>query len=166
MLEVDRTHHGVNCRLDTRASYFISATHHSNKFDVLPNTKETQCKKAANKVAVDVEMWKILLIFRVFEAIFCALCLAAHIVGFLDQKEPLPHELLFCGTFLGFLMLSVLGVVSLIIDGYHKLVIEAGIALSGFACFMADSFVSMHHGEKDFHLMYKTVSLESSRKAR
>jgi hypothetical protein len=86
------------------------------------------------------------------------MCMTVHIIGFKHYIEPLPHQLIFCGTYFGFLLISVLGAVSILITARINLLMEACIALIGFFSFAICALVSMCYAENDVHLKYITVS--------
>jgi hypothetical protein len=103
-------------------------------------------------------MITLFIIFKIFEGIFSSMCMTVHIIGFKHYIEPLPHQLIFCGTYFGFLLISILGAVSIVITARINLLMEACIALIGFFSFAICALVSMCYAENDVHLKYITVS--------
>lgn len=109
----------------------------------------------------------------------CALCMIIHIIGFLDTKEPLPHEMFFCGCFFGFFCISITGLIGnnkkkyithfLALLKHTKndylgmcvgieipILLETIMMTCGAVFFILAAFLAMVHVEQDYHLMYLT----------
>jgi uncharacterized membrane protein (DUF485 family) len=65
--------------------------------------------------------------------------------------EPFTHEILFCGTYLGFILVSAFGALNLL-DANLNYRIEAASGMAGFILFIVASIWSMVNVEKDQHL--------------
>ncbi|XP_064544586.1 uncharacterized protein LOC135432724 [Drosophila montana] len=99
-------------------------------------------------------MNQVWLLFRVLELIFGSICMAIHIAGSLHTAEPVPHCLLFCGTFFGFMLLAFIRWVRLM-SGQRTLLHPAMfISLSGMLLHFICALQSMSYAEHDFHLKY------------
>ncbi|XP_050093868.1 uncharacterized protein LOC126576604 [Anopheles aquasalis] len=92
---------------------------------------------------------------RLVEAICCLICAFVHIEGFLHYQEPFPHEMLFCGLYAGYFLISFYSFL------FHfwkccalNYLVESVISGSGFLLFIVSAFVSMYHAETDIHLQY------------
>ncbi|XP_053675108.1 uncharacterized protein LOC128725392 [Anopheles nili] len=91
------------------------------------------------------------------ETISCLICAALHIQGFLHHPEPFPHEMLFCGLFASYFLISFYSFLFLL-KGCSQVnyTVEAVVAGGAFLLFVVSAFVSMYHAEKDIHLQYLT----------
>ncbi|XP_055693224.1 uncharacterized protein LOC129795766, partial [Lutzomyia longipalpis] len=91
-------------------------------------------------------------------------CLVIHILGFLYKHEPLPHQFIFCGTFFGAFLVSLIGAMSILIR--YELSIVSEIFLCGFffVLFLITAIVSMFNAEQDVHLLFLTDSEEADHK--
>ncbi|XP_030570479.1 uncharacterized protein LOC115769695 [Drosophila novamexicana] len=99
-------------------------------------------------------MNQVWLLFRALEMIFESICMAIHIAASLHFAEPMPHCLLFCGTFVGYLLLAFIRWVRLI-SGQRTLLHPAMfISLSGMLLHFICALLSMNYAENDFHLKY------------
>ncbi|CAO1302160.1 unnamed protein product [Diamesa tonsa] len=102
---------------------------------------------------------KVFLTLRAAEGIFSVVCCLIHVVGFLDLVEPLGHELLFCGSYFGFIFVSCFAIVGLT-RGNIMYLVETISSCCGFALFLVTSLLSMANAEQDIHLMYLTDAEE------
>lgn len=84
-----------------------------------------------------------------------------HIIGFSHAEEPLPHELVFCGTFFAFLVISILGAIGIVLNYPTTLIMEAIITGLGFVMYLIVSFLAMFNAEQDHHLQYLTDKEEA-----
>ncbi|CAO1359721.1 unnamed protein product [Diamesa serratosioi] len=82
-----------------------------------------------------------------------------HVVGFLDHVEPLGHELFFCGSYFGYILISCFAIVGLSRGNlmYLQETVSSGC---GFVLFLLTSLLSMVNAENDIHLMYLTDAEE------
>ncbi|KFB48109.1 AGAP004947-PA-like protein [Anopheles sinensis] len=87
--------------------------------------------------------------------ICCLICAATHIRGFLHHQEPFPHEMLFCGLYASYFLISCYAFLFLY-RGCCALcyTVEAVLSGVGFLLFVVSAFVSMYHAEQDIHLQY------------
>lgn len=102
---------------------------------------------------------KVFLTLRAAEGIVSLVCCLIHVVGFLDHVEPLGHELLFCGSYFGFIFVSCLAIVGLT-RGTIMYLEETVSSCCGFVLFLVTSLLSMVNAEQDIHLMYLTDAEE------
>ncbi|XP_055390468.1 uncharacterized protein LOC129619305 [Condylostylus longicornis] len=86
--------------------------------------------------------------------IFGIICLVYHINGTLYSVEPQPHTVFFCGTFVGFLIISLLSQIRMLLGATSPPIMESIIAVIGSIAYYFSAFASMYYAEKDFHLMY------------
>lgn len=104
---------------------------------------------------------KVFITLRAAEGIVSFVCCLIHIVGFLDHVEPLGHELLFCGSYFGYIFVSCFAIVGLTRE--HIMYLEESISsCCGFALFLVTSLLSMANAEQDIHLMYLTDAEENN----
>uniref|UniRef100_A0A182PTT8 DUF7775 domain-containing protein n=1 Tax=Anopheles epiroticus TaxID=199890 RepID=A0A182PTT8_9DIPT len=77
--------------------------------------------------------------------------------GFLHYPEPFPHEMLFCGLYASYFLISFYSFLFLY-KGCCGLnyTVEAIVSGAAFLLFVVSAFVSMFHAEKDIHLQYLT----------
>uniref|UniRef100_A0A8W7P241 DUF7775 domain-containing protein n=1 Tax=Anopheles coluzzii TaxID=1518534 RepID=A0A8W7P241_ANOCL len=77
--------------------------------------------------------------------------------GFLHYPEPFPHEMLFCGLYASYFLISFYSFLFLY-KGCCGLnyTVEAIVSGAAFLLFVVSAFVSMYHAEKDIHLQYLT----------
>lgn len=89
--------------------------------------------------------------------ICCLICAGLHIQGFLHYPEPFPHEMLFCGLYASYFLISFYSFLFLY-KGCCGLnyTVEAIVSGAAFLLFVVSAFVSMYHAEKDIHLQYLT----------
>ncbi|XP_075150008.1 uncharacterized protein LOC142224087 [Haematobia irritans] len=81
------------------------------------------------------------------------LCLSFHIMG-LDEVEPLPHVIFYCGTFLAFILISMFGAIGILLGRPANALMEAIINGTAALMYIISSALAMYHAELDFHLMY------------
>lgn len=84
-----------------------------------------------------------------------------HIIGFNHVEEPLPHELVFCGTFFAFLLISILGAIGIFLNLPMIMVMESIINGFGFVMYLIVSYLAMYNAEQDHHLQYLTDKEEA-----
>lgn len=92
-------------------------------------------------------------LFKAFEAVLSALCLAIHIKS-INQTQPIPHVVIFCGTFFGFMLLSGFGCLVVFFNRGTNAINECYVSLTGACMNFIASILGMHFAEKDYHLMY------------
>ncbi|XP_050072685.1 uncharacterized protein LOC126560777 [Anopheles maculipalpis] len=89
--------------------------------------------------------------------ICCLICAGLHIQGFLHYPEPFPHEMLFCGLYASYFLISFYSFVFLYMGCCAlNYTVEAIVAGGAFLLFVVSAFVSMYHAENDIHLQYLT----------
>ncbi|XP_049297140.1 uncharacterized protein LOC125771009 isoform X1 [Anopheles funestus] len=89
--------------------------------------------------------------------ICCLICAGLHIQGFLHYPEPFPHEMLFCGLYASYFLISFYSWLFLRLDCCPlNYTVEAIVSGVGFLLFVVSAFVSMYHAERDIHLQYLT----------
>ncbi|XP_059622490.1 uncharacterized protein LOC132265739 [Phlebotomus argentipes] len=106
-------------------------------------------------------MIKIWFLIKFVEAVLCLTCLVIHILGFLYKHEPQPHQFIFCGTFFGALLVSLIGAISILIRNEITMVSEVILTGFFFILFIASAIVSMANAEKDIHLLFLTDAEET-----
>lgn len=84
---------------------------------------------------------------RTVEGLLSVVCMIIHIWGFIDPEEPLPHEMIFCGTYFGFMLISLFTNFGVVYEVTYPLELEAIISFVGFALFNITSLISMGHAE-------------------
>lgn len=104
------------------------------------------------------EVW---FFFKLIEIVLGFTCMAFHIQGFLDDRQPLPHQMYFCGTFFGFTLIAIFGNIGISLGSRPSMLIEAIVSGVATVFFIMSSIFSMYHAERDFHLMYLSDYEES-----
>ncbi|XP_055843766.1 uncharacterized protein LOC129910412 [Episyrphus balteatus] len=104
------------------------------------------------------EVW---FFFKLIETLLGSTCMIFHIQGFLDDRQPLPHQMYFCGTFFGFTIIAIFGNIGISLGSRPSMLIEAIVSGVASLFFILSSIFSMYHAEKDFHLMYLSDYEES-----
>lgn len=102
---------------------------------------------------------KVFLSLRAAEGIVSLACCLIHVLGFLDHVEPLGHELIFCGSYFGYIFVSVFAIIRLT-RGNIMYLEEAMSSCCGVVLFLLTSMLSMVNAEHDIHLMYLTDAEE------
>ena len=102
---------------------------------------------------------KVFITLRAAEGIVSLVCCLMHVVGFLNHVEPLGHELFFCGSYFGYILISCFGIIGLS-RGSLMYLQETISSCCGFVLFLLTSMLSMANAEHDIHLMYLTDSEE------
>lgn len=92
-------------------------------------------------------------LFKFLEVIMGCVCLSFHIIS-LDELEPLPHVVFYCGTFFGYTMISFFGTIGILLGRGPKPFMEAITNGLAATMFTLASMLSMYHAENDYHLMY------------
>lgn len=81
-------------------------------------------------------------------------CLMIHILGSLHFQEPQPHNMIFCGTFAGFILIPLIRAVHLLLGLkthlYPQILIDGCGTILHFLC----ALLSLHYAENDFHLIF------------
>ncbi|EDV96484.1 GH16269 [Drosophila grimshawi] len=99
-------------------------------------------------------MNQVWLLFKVLQVVLDLICISIHITGSLHFAEPLPHNLIFCGTFSSFFLLSVIRCIRLIGGQRTVLHPELIIAVCSMLLHFICAWVSMQYAEGDFHLQF------------
>lgn len=94
------------------------------------------------------------LLFKFIEFVLGAICLGLHVNGVGDELEPMPHIVFYCGTFFGFTLIAIIGVLSILLRRPTTPIVEVIVNALGALAFIIASVVGMYHAEIDFHLMY------------
>uniref|UniRef100_A0A182YKS0 DUF7775 domain-containing protein n=1 Tax=Anopheles stephensi TaxID=30069 RepID=A0A182YKS0_ANOST len=77
--------------------------------------------------------------------------------GFLHYPEPFPHEMLFCGLYASYFLISFYSFLFLYKNCCAlNYTVEAIVSGGAFLLFVVSAFVSMYHAENDIHLQYLT----------
>lgn len=84
---------------------------------------------------------------RTVEGLLSFVCIIIHIWGFSDSEEPLPHEMIFCGTYFGFMLISLFINFGVAYGVSYPLQLEAIISFVGFSLFNITALLSMVHAE-------------------
>ncbi|XP_055631886.1 uncharacterized protein LOC129771837 [Toxorhynchites rutilus septentrionalis] len=102
-----------------------------------------------------------ILSMKFLQAICCIVCVATHILGFIDDTEPQFHEVLFCGVYAGYALVTIFSSLCML-RGLRKInyIIEAVVSLSGFVAFIGCGFIAMFYVEHDIHMRYFTQRQE------
>lgn len=99
------------------------------------------------------EVKAVVLSLKLFEFAFCIICLALHVDGIISV-ENFGHDVLACGTFMGFAIYTAMGVCSEF-HGIPSSILFDGIASAIAAVlFLVVSILTMESAERDFHLLY------------
>ncbi|XP_034482549.1 uncharacterized protein LOC117788006 [Drosophila innubila] len=81
-------------------------------------------------------------------------CLMIHIDGSLHLQEPMPHNMIFCGTFAGFILIPLIRAVHILLGLkthlYPQILIDGCGTIMHFLC----ALLSLHYAENDFHLIF------------
>uniref|UniRef100_A0A182WM10 DUF7775 domain-containing protein n=1 Tax=Anopheles minimus TaxID=112268 RepID=A0A182WM10_9DIPT len=94
---------------------------------------------------------------KLVETICCLICAGLHIQGFLHYPEPFPHEMLFCGLYASYFLISFYSMLFQYMDCFPlNYTVEAIVSGAAFLLFVVSAFVSMYHAETDIHLQYLT----------
>ncbi|XP_058827979.1 uncharacterized protein LOC131687902 [Topomyia yanbarensis] len=110
---------------------------------ILPTEEDFQKEKQA------------LLGMKFMEAIWCITCSGVHGFGIMDESEPFPHEMLFCGTYVAYSLISVFWFLFLCYGCCTiNYISEAVVSLIGFVMFAVCGFIAMYHVETDIHMQY------------
>ncbi|XP_037953757.1 uncharacterized protein LOC119683934 [Teleopsis dalmanni] len=96
------------------------------------------------------------LIFKFCELIASICGAYFHIVGSLNQMEPLPHNSLYCITYIGFSIYSLYAIVSTYFGETISALGEGIIASIGVVLFFITAICSLSHMESDLHLLHLT----------
>lgn len=86
----------------------------------------------------------------------CISCIGIHIFGVTDAEEHFPHEIYCCGTFFGFAIIAIFGIIAVLLGLQMSILFEAFSSLMGFVLFVIVSMVSMYYVENDSHMLYLT----------
>ncbi|KAH8418238.1 hypothetical protein KR222_006309, partial [Zaprionus bogoriensis] len=99
-------------------------------------------------------MNQVWLFFAVMHILADVACLIIHILGSLHRNEPLPHNLLFCGTFASYMLIGIYRAILLVIGHrtllYQLMLVEVSGMIMHFMC----ALLVMHYAENDFHLIF------------
>ena len=95
--------------------------------------------------------FKVFWMIRCLECIGSFGCFVAHMFSVFQIKESYPHDVLFCGTFTSFILVSILAITYQSI-GVFNYYIEGATALIGFVFFITSSIWTMVLVEIDEHL--------------
>lgn len=91
---------------------------------------------------------KVFCFLRILECLMSAVCFGIHIYGVFNIEETFKHEVIFCGTYLGFILVSAFAAINHC-SQFFKYHIEIISAACGFVLFMATSIWSMVIVEQD-----------------
>uniref|UniRef100_A0A1A9X276 DUF7775 domain-containing protein n=1 Tax=Glossina brevipalpis TaxID=37001 RepID=A0A1A9X276_9MUSC len=92
-------------------------------------------------------------LFKAIEALLSAVCLIIHIQS-LNKTQSMPHVIVFCGTYFGFMILSGFGCLGIILNRGTSAINECYMAIAGTLMYFSTSILGMHFAEKDYQLMY------------
>lgn len=81
-------------------------------------------------------------------------CLLIHMCGAQYKAEAQPHNVIFCGTFSGYLFFGVVRVTRLIIGQRTLLRVELVVEMTRMTMHFICALLAMHYAEEDFHLEY------------
>lgn len=88
---------------------------------------------------------------RCLECIFSCVCFVSHMFNVFGTKDQYPHDVLFCGTFTSFILISILAITHQSLGAFNYY-IEGVTALIGFVLFITSSIWTMVIVEIDEHL--------------
>lgn len=95
---------------------------------------------------------KVFCFLRIIELLLSCFCFAIHIYGVLSLKEePLPHDVICCGTFMGFILVSSFAIMHQSVN-VLKYRIETVSSVIGFILFITTSICAMINVENDVDL--------------
>ncbi|XP_030377807.1 uncharacterized protein LOC115626568 [Scaptodrosophila lebanonensis] len=92
--------------------------------------------------------------FKVFELVIGSICMYYHIRGALYSEEPLPHNLMFCGTFIAYMLINMTGILRIFVKTRTLMLREFFITSSGSVLHYICGCVIMYYAEIDFHLTF------------
>uniref|UniRef100_A0A182N1Z6 DUF7775 domain-containing protein n=1 Tax=Anopheles dirus TaxID=7168 RepID=A0A182N1Z6_9DIPT len=123
----------------------------------MPEITAAGSSAQAERVRIRRQEKQAFLGMKLVETICCLICAGLHIQGFLHYPEPFPHEMLFCGLYASYFLISFYSFVFLYKDCCAlNYAVEAVVSGGAFLLFVVSAFVSMYHAEKDIHLQYLT----------
>ncbi|CAG9800130.1 unnamed protein product [Chironomus riparius] len=96
---------------------------------------------------------------RYLECLCSCSCLIAHLFSVFATKDPYPHDVIFCGTFTSFILVSILAITHQS-TGSFNYYIEGATALIGFVLFIFSSIWTMVLVEMDEHLPWLSEKQE------
>lgn len=99
-------------------------------------------------------MNQVWLVFAFLHILMDISCLAIHICGGQYKAEPQPHNVIFCGTFSGFMIFAIVCAARLIIGQRTVLIVEMLVEFTRMTLHFFCAILSMHYAENDFHLVY------------
>jgi formate hydrogenlyase subunit 3/multisubunit Na+/H+ antiporter MnhD subunit len=99
--------------------------------------------------------------FRIVELIMSCVCFSIHVYGVitLKDKEDLPHDVIFCGAFMGYIFVSTFAIAEHL-NNFMRDYIEVISSIVGFILFIVASIYSMVVVEHDPHLVNLTEAEE------
>lgn len=106
-------------------------------------------------------MNQVWLFFKLLEVLGGCACIYVHRMGTL-QPEPLNHNMFFCGTYVGFVLLESIHCVRLAMGMRTLLRPLLFISVLGFGMHVLCSLASMSFAENDFHLQFMSDVAENS----
>ncbi|XP_017861503.1 PREDICTED: uncharacterized protein LOC108612928 [Drosophila arizonae] len=106
-------------------------------------------------------MNQVWLFFKLLEILAGSACTYVHRMGTL-QEEPISHNIFFCGTFVGFVLLQAITCARLMMGLRTLLRPLLFISALGFCMHVLCALVSMRFAEKDFHLQFMSDVGENS----
>lgn len=104
---------------------------------------------------------KVFRLFRTLECVCSLACFGTHLNCVFNSNENYPHDVLFCGTFIAFSIISFLAIVYQA-SGSIDFVMEAISAGIAYVLFTTASIWTMALAEQDEHLTYITEMEEMS----
>lgn len=102
---------------------------------------------------------KVFQMIRFLECLGSIFCFVAHLFSVFETKDQYPHDVLFCGTFSSFILISILAIAYLALGSFNYF-IEGASAIIGFVLFLSSSMWTMVLVETDKHLIWLTDKQE------
>lgn len=99
-------------------------------------------------------MNQVWLSFAILHILMDIVCLLIHMCGAQYTAETQPHNVIFCGTFSGYMIFGIVRVTLLIIGQRTLLRVELVVEVTRMTMHFICALLAMHYAEEDFHLEY------------
>ncbi|XP_017021536.1 uncharacterized protein [Drosophila kikkawai] len=90
--------------------------------------------------------------FKLIEVVLGSMCMFFHVKGSLYSAEPIPHVLIYCATFMSFVLIAALGAFRLLISQSSVLSTQLLLTVSAVILHYLCALLIMHTAMKDPHL--------------
>lgn len=99
-------------------------------------------------------MNQVWLIFAFLHILMDIACLTIHMCGGQYKAESQPHNVIFCGTFSGYMIFAIVRAARLIIGQRTVLIVELLVETTRMTLHFLCAILAMHYAEEDIHLVY------------